>query len=256
MDPLAISSFLHDFEANKPFSRSHPAGLESPAVDGDVTQAPAASKAGSSQRYFRIDPPTSQPSETNKTSPSQSSQFSESALTSLTTPSTFYQPGPLPCEFAGFTDCQATFRIDDLQSWATHIAVAHLAYQYPRVSLCWFCDEVQFDAVSDNEHIRKLVFMGRLAHIRQHFVDGPPGPIRPDFYLLDHLKKCDLIGDELFEKAKEYNELPEQYRLPKDSTFGRPPGRAIRPSTVTVALPHRPCLAASSRSRREQRYYL
>ncbi|RSL45535.1 hypothetical protein CEP53_010740 [Fusarium sp. AF-6] len=117
----------------------------------------------------------------------------------------------LVCEFVGFQACDALFDPDDEETWISHIIHQHLNNILPRVSLCWFCNDVpRFKAVSKSREDREVCFRERMRHIASHFRNGcSMDEIRPDFFFLDHVHQNGLISEDMFQYAKRFHEVPQ-----------------------------------------------
>ncbi|KAJ4189215.1 hypothetical protein NW755_006033 [Fusarium falciforme] len=117
----------------------------------------------------------------------------------------------LVCEFVGFQACDALFDPDDEESWISHIVDHHLNNILPRVSMCWFCNDVpRFKAVSKSHEDREVCFRERMSHIAWHFRNGcSREQMRPDFFFLDHVHQHGLISEDVFQWAKRFHEVPQ-----------------------------------------------
>ena len=116
-----------------------------------------------------------------------------------------------PCEFAGFTDCPQRFEIGEEEAWIHHIMGAHLQNILPNESRCWFCDHAKFVTRSNQFAAKQACFRQRMHHIAHHIredVNIRGLRIRPDFELLDHLERHQLISAEIAAEAKLYSEMP------------------------------------------------
>ncbi|KAI0437011.1 hypothetical protein F4803DRAFT_178211 [Xylaria telfairii] len=78
-----------------------------------------------------------------------SSYFSHESVTSIASVSTKapdkhtteITTGRLPCEFVGYSACERTFAINDVDNWIEHIISEHLQENLPKRVVCWFCNE-------------------------------------------------------------------------------------------------------------------
>ncbi|KAF5025001.1 hypothetical protein F66182_2952 [Fusarium sp. NRRL 66182] len=117
---------------------------------------------------------------------------------------------PLVCEFIGFESCNAVFDWDDEAGWIAHIANYHLNNIFPGVCVCWFCDHKQFRAASPSQADAEACYRKRMHHIAKHFRDGLSWEdMRPDFFLLNHLRAHGLVREDMFQAATEYHEAPQ-----------------------------------------------
>ncbi|KAL2257221.1 hypothetical protein VTK26DRAFT_468 [Humicola hyalothermophila] len=140
------------------------------------------------------------------------------------------------CEFSELQNCRAIFRLDEEEAWIDHHA-QHLRDNFPPQLVCWFCDHVPFVATaarapsyysSPRDHLAAAAaaaaaanFELRMRHVRQHIFDDPrltSEDCRPDFFMIEHLFQNGLLAEEDYMHAKAYNELPENFRLPGDSS--------------------------------------
>ncbi|SPO01898.1 uncharacterized protein DNG_04571 [Cephalotrichum gorgonifer] len=114
----------------------------------------------------------------------------------------------MPCEFARYTGCTATFDVwTECESWIHHELEAHLGGEPPAACLCWFCDDFKF--IADQTHGGDVGenFHSRMIHIASHFQDGADARrIRPDFFFLDHLWDRGLISRDVFDREKGLHE--------------------------------------------------
>lgn len=104
----------------------------------------------------------------------------------------------VPCEFRQLTGCLAQFAADEVAEaeWIQHVEV-HLQGLFPENAVCWFCDELVFDANVTAGGDRRYNFILRLRHIQEHIKsDGDiarPQSMRPDYYILQHLRQQELL---------------------------------------------------------------
>lgn len=116
----------------------------------------------------------------------------------------------LPCEFAWFTDCEEMFDLDQEEAWVQHMAAHHLLWKFPRYTICWFCDDAEFRAKSSALRDRKVAYTQRICHVAEHFRLGRTiSDVRADFFFLDHIYDHGLINEILFQRAKDYHEVPQ-----------------------------------------------
>lgn len=115
----------------------------------------------------------------------------------------------LPCEFAKYSRCRRTFPLTDLDQWMDHIIVDHLDHKLPNKCVCWFCDDISFDAEAQKTDRLNNFFL-RLEHIRDHFRDDhyTVDEIRPDFAFISHLHHHQLISDRMFHRTESWGESP------------------------------------------------
>lgn len=152
-----------------------------------------------------------------------------------------------------------TYNPGQEDEWIDHIAVTHMHNKIPRKSVCWYCDDIEFDSNTDDMSERLVCFRQRMTHIGQHLMAGVglQRPIRPDFALVRHLCDEGLCDESRWTLAMEFDENP--YRLPKDlqdcspSTASNLQARRVPVSSVNVPQTSRSW--RSSRPRREQKYH-
>ncbi|KAJ8133554.1 hypothetical protein O1611_g66 [Lasiodiplodia mahajangana] len=116
-------------------------------------------------------------------------------------------PGDLPCEFVGYSRCDQTFTLDEIDAWVEHIVSGHLRGHLPAKVRCWFCDEFILDA----EHAggRLLNFQQRMWHIRGHILDGfSVNEMRPDYYFNEHLHCHRLIPEHVYDDIRRWTKIP------------------------------------------------
>ncbi|KAM7217743.1 hypothetical protein V8F06_006877 [Rhypophila decipiens] len=143
------------------------------------------------------------------------------------------------CEFCDLNNCDAMFRGDDEDAWIDH-HIAHLGGDhFPRQLVCWFCDDVPF--VSDRTEDRYANFVLRMQHIRGHIFDEhyTRNHMRPDFHVISHLRRYNLIDTETFNHAMGYDELPAGLRLPGDDNQYNEPTQSSRDSEPYVVQDER-----------------
>ncbi|KAH8160320.1 hypothetical protein CIB48_g7928 [Xylaria polymorpha] len=100
----------------------------------------------------------------------------------------------LPCEFVGYSGCDLTFAIDDVDNWIEHTISDHLKENLPKRVVCWFCGDWIFDYKNTKD--RRKNFENRMWHIRDHFLDGMTAQdMRPDHHLDMHLQDFGLIPE-------------------------------------------------------------
>lgn len=156
------------------------------------------------------------------------------------------------CEFSGLVGCRATFQLDDERAWVEH-HLEHLRGHCPTQSVCWFCDDIQFTA--NGQVNAYAIFYERMEHIRRDIMHDPRlgiDDMRPDFNLVEHIRQSGLLSESMYQHAMEYDELPNQYRLPVSTSSSRPlhrPARSREHGELCVAGGH----AERRRERREKR---
>lgn len=156
----------------------------------------------------------------------------------------------LPCEFAGYTNCERRFGLDQVQRWLDHVTGFHLQGHLPHETVCWFCDEGRFVTTSNRDVDKEACFRQRMYHIVGHFRDNANSNglhIRPDFPFLDHLARWRLIRPSVIDQARNYSEMPPEFRVSTDTE--RPPRRG---SERDVVIENN--RSGGRRQRREQRY--
>ncbi|KEY72764.1 hypothetical protein S7711_02549 [Stachybotrys chartarum IBT 7711] len=122
-------------------------------------------------------------------------------------------PHELPCDFESFSDCQDSFRHDQVDDLVEHVATQHLNNNLPRHSKCQFCDAVEFVARPDTPENRRDCFRSRTIHHAMHFQEGlTKHQMRPDFAFVDHLRDNNLINEASFLAAIQASELSRALR--------------------------------------------
>ncbi|KAJ4307168.1 hypothetical protein N0V88_000547 [Collariella sp. IMI 366227] len=125
------------------------------------------------------------------------------------------RPGQiLWCEFSELLECPATFGLDDTGGWIQH-HIDHLGGSFPQQFVCWFCDSHPFTTTSPDE--APFLFDQRMQHVRQHIFDHPRltnEHMRPDFFVIKHLRANNLLSEEMYQHVINYNEAPPQYQIP------------------------------------------
>ncbi|PNY23913.1 Uncharacterized protein TCAP_06151 [Tolypocladium capitatum] len=122
----------------------------------------------------------------------------------------------LPCEFRRLSGCGANFALDDVEPWVEHIIAEHLKRNFPKHSICWFCDQGEFSAASELQEDEEKAYRRRMHHIAEHFRNGKTAlDIRWDFHFLDHVHNQCLIDEHVFQWATRQSEL----RPPRGMTF-------------------------------------
>ncbi|KAK0740567.1 hypothetical protein B0T18DRAFT_330546 [Schizothecium vesticola] len=131
------------------------------------------------------------------------------------------------CEFGELMGCDATFRGDDEAGWIRH-HVQHLGVQFPRETICWFCD-YHTPFVAHHKADRQATFEERMVHIAEHVRSDylSINEMRPDFHMLEHLFRHHLISDETYYDARQYTELPRELQHP-DAGFAHDMSSAPR----------------------------
>ncbi|KAI1863966.1 uncharacterized protein JN550_009245 [Neoarthrinium moseri] len=116
----------------------------------------------------------------------------------------------LPCEFAAYTGCDASFDLEDIDNWIEH-TISHLHDRPPPKSMCWFCDEVDYHA-DKHRFDARTIFEYRMHHIRDHIRDEryTVWDMRPDYHFIDHLDKYDIIGKDVIDTARSWCEGPSR----------------------------------------------
>ena len=128
-------------------------------------------------------------------------------------------PQRLCCEMKEFSRCQVTFDFDDAEAVLLHILNHHWCNTTPREMLCWFCPRL-FTATSNDELDKRKNFLGRLAHIAEHYAAGDVllRPL-PDIYITYHIRRLNLIDNATFHMAVKRCERlrPDHFIKPKSS---------------------------------------
>lgn len=133
-------------------------------------------------------------------------------------PTTFLPQAPfdhgydLPCE-QKYTGCRIRFSPEYFESWIDH-SISHMGDRLPTRTVCTFCDK-EFDC-SVNQEQPIVNWRERMAHIGEHFYENrqlnrerETEHSRPDFHVLDHMKRAGLLSDEDYDDAIAYTERPK-----------------------------------------------
>ncbi|KAF7887543.1 hypothetical protein EAF00_009837 [Botryotinia globosa] len=107
----------------------------------------------------------------------------------------------LPCEFISI-NCGVTFRSDDFENWLAHSLTHFKTLPPPSRCLCLFCDE-EFEDTNDSHSN----WRDRMMHSRDHFLDGKTN-IRPDFLVIEYLRRNNLMDEADYILAVQYTERP------------------------------------------------
>ncbi|KAF4121647.1 hypothetical protein GMORB2_2055 [Geosmithia morbida] len=133
-------------------------------------------------------------------------------------------PAPLLCDLVSIGACDARFRAHEQEEWIDHV-LSHMGGTYPDNGVCWFCWEQFPRDRADGDH-PAAHFVRRLRHLATHLLD--PGQrelvIRPDFHFVEHAVRHHMVGRDVLDAARSYNEVP----LPRGITFTLPPERHRR----------------------------
>lgn len=149
------------------------------------------------------------------TAPSRRPHFPQALRAMIDRHTLYHAPHTLPCEFAGYADCDASFPADDFEGWFAHILTGHLRNKIPPSSVCWFCDDFDFHAGQNGRSPDwGTNFQDRMQHIREHMVnDGYMiHDMRPDFFLLEHMEEYRLIDPEKISLARQWVDGPAPFR--------------------------------------------
>ncbi|KXH41473.1 hypothetical protein CNYM01_04938 [Colletotrichum nymphaeae SA-01] len=130
----------------------------------------------------------------------------------------------LYCEFQPWTGCREQFRLDDVDSWIRHTEDIHLKGAYPAACVCWFCDDFDFKVgqrcTDPGEN-----WSQRMRHIAHHMLHDAYRfeQRRPDFSLLVHLNRYNMISPQSFQQAinasegpRTQNVYPSGWRPPRE----------------------------------------
>ncbi|KAI1754736.1 hypothetical protein F4782DRAFT_457849 [Xylaria castorea] len=163
-------------------------------------------------------------SSTDSVYSARDSIFSHSSATSMSTsasapdiPTAQFAAGGLFCEFVGYSHCERSFALDDVDRWIEHVISVHLQGFLPKKVICWFCDHGTFDDKDVGD--RRVNFDRRMWHIRDHILyDGLTAHhMRPDHFLNAHLEKHRLIPESAYHHVRRYAEVPQgNWILPHD----------------------------------------
>ncbi|KAI1192988.1 hypothetical protein F5X97DRAFT_55643 [Nemania serpens] len=116
--------------------------------------------------------------------------------------------GVLPCEFVGYTVCDQSFGLHDVDAWIDHIVSVHLRHKFPKTVVCWFCDDEVFDSKKGS---RESNFHRRMWHIHDHIQQQglTLANMRPDHHLNTHLWNKGLIDDSVYHAVRRYAEVSQ-----------------------------------------------
>ncbi|KAI1085999.1 hypothetical protein F5B19DRAFT_480743 [Rostrohypoxylon terebratum] len=116
----------------------------------------------------------------------------------------------LPCEFYAIGGCGAFFNYADVDAWIEHIVIDHLQDKLPEKADCWFCTTYSFNVKDPRvPGDRQLNFQNRMHHIHSHIGDGKTeNDMVPDFHMLDHLLKHNLISEGRYNEVRRWQSLP------------------------------------------------
>ncbi|KAK1481380.1 hypothetical protein CCUS01_04493 [Colletotrichum cuscutae] len=130
----------------------------------------------------------------------------------------------LYCEFQPWTGCREQFRLDDVDSWIRHTENIHLKGAYPAACVCWFCDDFDFK-VGQRCPDPGENWSQRMRHIAHHMLHDAYRfeQRRPDFSLLVHLNRYNMIPPQSFQQAinasegpRTQNVYPSGWRPPRE----------------------------------------
>jgi hypothetical protein len=114
----------------------------------------------------------------------------------------------LPCEFA-CTGCGIKFHPTQIEAWIDH-SMSHFGnFSPPSQAICTFCDEEDGIFRTRDEDTRG-VWRDRMMHIAtSHLQELQPAEgMRPDYFLLDYLRKIEVLSIEDYNYAIKYTERP------------------------------------------------
>lgn len=110
----------------------------------------------------------------------------------------------LVCEFI-FIGCNVHFHPEDVEAWISHSASHFGPAGPPSKSVCTFCDAPYAVFEADD---RDKCWRNRMLHINDHFANNET-ILRPDFWVLEHMKRNGLISPEDYHMAMGYTERPK-----------------------------------------------
>ncbi|KAF8856423.1 hypothetical protein BDZ45DRAFT_476350 [Acephala macrosclerotiorum] len=113
----------------------------------------------------------------------------------------------LPCEFA-FMGCEVIFRPDEYESWVTHSFSHFERAGPPPKAICTFCDDDE--AIFETNGDKVLNWRTRMYHVAEHFENGQTyEDLRPDFFVVEHMRENGLLSEEDFKFAMHITERPK-----------------------------------------------
>ncbi|RFU31988.1 hypothetical protein B7463_g4390, partial [Scytalidium lignicola] len=115
----------------------------------------------------------------------------------------------LPCPLFDIMDCRFRFHPDDIERWILHSESHFHPSGPPPKSVCNFCDQMneRFDSTVTGDRYES--WLNKMLHISQHYALGDlPENSRPDFFVLEYLKRIEAIDLEDYNNAVAYTERP------------------------------------------------
>lgn len=129
----------------------------------------------------------------------------------------------LPCEFEFMDACEVIFLPDNIEDWIAHSATHFVGGSPPQIAVCTFCDSREGTFQSDGDPI--MNWRKRMIHIGSHFRDLAVGHhLRPDFYVVEHMKTLGRISDERYDELMGFTERPKCDGLVHQNTMPAPVG--------------------------------
>ncbi|KAL2071404.1 hypothetical protein VTL71DRAFT_12639 [Oculimacula yallundae] len=222
MGNSSVEDFLKHFGAKE---RPHHLGFSSSAFDRDLGspfEPYSSSSTASTIRGTYGDLSQLSSSSSRGRSDSDSASQLSSAFTALSTaPSIPPFPLPpwhsyqydmaqpdydyeLPCEFH-MLGCYIKFHPEDYRHWIAHSLSHFIDHGPPSKTVCTFCDDP--NGYIQDPFDPKESWKARMLHIGAHHRDhrGALGN-RPDYRLLKHLRRCNLINEGQFESLMTFTE--------------------------------------------------
>ncbi len=128
-----------------------------------------------------------------------------------------HEAGRLPCEFVGLSRCEDSYALTEQKPWREHIVNGHFNNKLPAKCICWYCS-AEFDSDKTSDGDRKANFKKRMRHIYDHISTGgmTAWHMRPDYFVLKHLQKHELINQTEFDQGMRFQEagLTTRYEPP------------------------------------------
>lgn len=110
----------------------------------------------------------------------------------------------LPCEFF-FLGCNLRFDPGNVEEWISHSVSHFVNAPLPSTTICTFCDEATFR--SDGDEVKS--WRERMLHIFDHLAALTPSEyMRPDFWVIEHMKGYGLLSSEDHAHAVQGTERP------------------------------------------------
>jgi hypothetical protein len=111
----------------------------------------------------------------------------------------------LPCEFDAI-GCTLRFHPTEFEAWIAHTA-SHFIGKLPPKAMCIFCDDD--NSTFEDQNDLHLNWRNRMLHIGGHLQNFiRTESVRPDYFVLDHMRANGLVTAEDYNHAMNYTERP------------------------------------------------